>query len=329
MSSSIQSALHDGGPVLFLRETGGRALLRPVVRVNARVVVQADRVAVLPGQGHEFVGPLVILHVRAARDLVNLVVAVVADIRRIAAELIRVEFRAHVAAAAPVFIAHAEVGELPGLLAAVLAAQLRHGGDAVKRHVLDPLAHLLHGAAAHVAGDIRLAAQLAAQLHELMRAEGIVLHNAAPVRVHHALARFLRADAVLPVILVCKAAARPAQHGNADIPQRLHNVGAHPVHVRNGAVFSHEEAVVDAAAQVLRKVAVDVAVDHSSLSGCVDEKICHVRILISVIGKKLSCAAGAEGGNYASFTSKKQQSVSLPVSSRLRLSGWEPPAVRQ
>ncbi len=121
----------------------------------------------------------------------------------------------------------------------VFFAQVRHGGDAVKSDVLHPLTHLLHRAAAHVSVYISLTAKLLTELEKLVRAEAVVLHHAAPVGVDHLLAGFLRTDAVLPVVLVRKTAARPAQHGNLHLLQGVHHVLAHPVHVGNVGIFSH------------------------------------------------------------------------------------------
>ena len=78
--------------------------------------------------------------------------------------------------------------------------------------------------------------------------------NAAPVGVDHALAVFLGADAVPPVIFVGEAAAGPAKHGDLYGPQRLHRVGAHPVDVADLAVLAHVQAVIDTPAQMLRKM---------------------------------------------------------------------------
>ena len=181
----------------------------------------------------------------------------------------------HVAAAAPALVAHAEVLHLPGLVLAVCPAQVGHGGFPVEGHVLHPLAHLLNGAGAHVAVDVGFAAHLAAELHEFMGAEGVVLHHAAPVGVHHALAVFLGANAVLPVVLVGEAAAGPAQHRQLDVLQGLHHVGAHAVDVGDGGILTHENAVVDAAAQMLGKVAVDVLVDGALLVQLVDDDLAH------------------------------------------------------
>ncbi|MNP72736.1 hypothetical protein D3C76_1693450 [compost metagenome] len=57
-----------------------------------------------------------------------------------------------------------------------------------------------------------------------MRAKVVVLHDTAPVCIDHAFALFPRADAVLPVILIGKTAARPAKHRDAEVAQSLQNI---------------------------------------------------------------------------------------------------------
>ena len=124
---------------------------------------------------------------------------------------IGIVLRRHIAAAAPVFIAHTKIINLPGLLVSVFLAQIRHGGDAVEGHVLHPFAHLLHCAASHVSVHIGLTAKLLAKFKKLVGAEAVVLHHAAPVGVYHLFTVFFGADAVPPVVLVRKTAARPTQ----------------------------------------------------------------------------------------------------------------------
>ena len=118
--------------------------------------------------------------------------------------------------------------------------------------------HLLRGTAPHVAADVRLAAQLVAQPHELVGAKAVVLDHAAPVGVDHALAVCLRADAVLPVVLVGKAAARPAQVGNVQLLECLDYGLVVAMDVGNGGLFSHPETAINAPSKVLREVPVDV-----------------------------------------------------------------------
>ena len=220
--------------------------------------------------------PLVIVHVGAAADLADrMILVIVSHIGLVTAVQIAVVGRAHVAAAAPVFISHAEIIDLPGLLMAVLPALLRHRGNALERHVLDPLGHLAHRAAADIAVDVGLAAQLAAELKILVRPEAVVLHDAAPVGVDHLLAVLLRTDAVLPVILVGEAAARPAQHRNLELLQRLNDVRPHAVHVRDVGVLPDIESLIDASAQVLGEMSVNLRVDVGNFLLIIDYKLCH------------------------------------------------------
>ena len=268
------------GEVVFVRiEIGCAALLVPCMRHG--VVVQGNGVEVTPGTLHQLVRPVPVARAGPAGDAVELIVAIVAAERLVAAVFVGIVFRAHVAAAAPVFIAHAEVFEVERLLVPVRPALLHNGGIARGIHVLHPFRYFAHRAGADVRVDVGFAADLAAQFHELVRAEAVVLHYAAPVRVHHALAGFLRADAVLPVVFIRKAAARPAQHRHADFLQRLHHVRAHAIDVGDVGVFAHIDAAVNAASEVLREMAVDVLVDFlAGLPSRVDGKDCrHLLVL--------------------------------------------------
>ena len=263
--------------VFFLGKIRRAALVLPVARHG--VIVHRKAVHIGRGVGHQHFGPapVGIFHAGsgAAGDLVDLIGTVLLDVGLIAAKQVGIVFRAHISAAAPVFVAHAEIIDLPGLGMAVARALLRHGGIPARSHVFNPFGHLLHGAGADVAVDIGLAANLAAKFHELVRAEAIVLHHASPVGVDHALAVFLRADALLPVIFVGKASARPAQHRQTDAFERLHNVRAHAVDIRDGAVLAHKETVVDAAAEMLGEISVDLRLDDRTRLIREDELLYH------------------------------------------------------
>ena len=263
--------------VFFLGEIRRAALVLPVARHG--VIVHRKAVHIGRGVGHQHFGPapVGIFHAGsgAAGDLVDLIGTVLLDVGLIAAKQVGIVFRAHISAATPVFVAHAEIIDLPGLGMAVARALLRHGGISARSHVFNPFGHLLHGAGADVAVDIGLAANLAAKFHELVRAEAIVLHHASPVGVDHALAVFLRADALLPVIFVGKASARPAQHRQTDAFERLHNVRAHAVDIRDGAVLAHKETVVDAAAEMFGEIAVDLRLDDRARLIREDELLYH------------------------------------------------------
>ena len=203
---------------------------------------------------------MVVVIMRAAGDAVQLVVAVVAGVQAVLAVLVGVILRRHTAAAAPVLVADPEVLELPRLAAAVALAQVAHRAFAVKGDILNPLRHLLHGAAAHVAADIRFAPQLLAQFHKLVRAEVVILDHAAPMGVDHRRALLIRANAVHPVILIGKTAAGPAQDRHLDFLQRLDHILANAVLVRDAGIFAHPVAFIDAASQMFGEVTVNIAV---------------------------------------------------------------------
>ncbi|GEM_PF-2250547 len=107
-----------------------------------------------------------------------------------------------VAAAAPVFVADADVFDFPGFFAAVLLAKIGHLAVAVKGQVFHPIHQFFRRTGTDVAGDIGLAAEQFAQIHELMRPEGVILDDHAPVGVDNARTFFARADAVLPVVFI-------------------------------------------------------------------------------------------------------------------------------
>ena len=138
----------------------------------------------------------------------------------------------------------------------VLGAELSHRAG-LGGHVFDPLGHFLDGAGAHVTADVGLDAQHLAQVQELVGAEGVVLHGAAPVVVHEFLAVLLRADAVHPVVLVGKASAGPAEHGDLQGPEGIQDIGPVTVDVGNGGVLAHPDPFVDAFPEVLGELSVD------------------------------------------------------------------------
>ena len=148
--------------------------------------------------------------------------------------------------------------------------ELCHGGHAVEGHVLHPLAHFLDGAAAHVAVDVGLAPQLAAELEKLVGTEGVVLHHPSPVGVDHPLAALQGPDTVLPVVLVGEAPAGPPEHRHPDLLQSLHHVAAHAVDVGDAAVRLYKNTLVDAPAQVLGEVSVNLRGDAAKGPGFVN-----------------------------------------------------------
>ena len=254
--------LPQSGEVFRPAEIQGAALMLP--HVGDGVVVEAHRVHKSAGDFHQHAGPVVIVRVGPGGDPVGLAGFIIgAEVGGVLAAQVGVELGAHIAAAAPGLVADAPVFHVPGLLSAVGPAQVRHGGLPAHVAILYPVGELLDGAAAHVAGEVGLAPQLAAQLQKLMGAEGVVLRDAAPVGVDDLFTALPGADAVLPVVGVGKAAAGPAQHGDTQSPQGLDHVRAHPVFVGDAGALAHVDAVVDAAPQVFRELAVNIPVDDA------------------------------------------------------------------
>src|SRR5690242_3202179 len=144
---------------------------------------------------------------------------------------------AHPSAATPGFVAHAPVSDAKRLSRTVLDAFF--GERASRRHVaiLDPVAHFLRRAAAHVSGEVWFRANETAETDEFVRAEAAVLHVAAPVNVDALGSRFGGSDAVAPVIVVRVAAAGPAQNRDAQFFQILDRLAAIAVDIRNWRIF--------------------------------------------------------------------------------------------
>ena len=186
---------------------------------------------------------------------------IITHIGVISSEKIAVILRLHTAAAAPAFIANAEIFQPPRLLVPVFCAQARHRRISVKGHILDPFIHFRDRAGTYVSVDICVTAKLAAQFKKFMCAERIVLYHTAPVGVDHPLSFRFITDTVFPVIFVRKAAARPAEHGNTHFFQRIYHITAHTVYVRNFGIFAHINAFVDTSAEMLGKMAVNVFID--------------------------------------------------------------------
>ena len=122
--------LAQGGVIFGLRKGGGAALVLPV-RAGHGIIVHGDGVHKTGVVLHQHFHPVVIRFGRAAGDAIQFVFAVVAAIGLVTAVFVGVIFRAHVAAAAPVLVANAEVLYAVGFLAAVLPTLPYHRGIAV------------------------------------------------------------------------------------------------------------------------------------------------------------------------------------------------------
>ena len=223
--------------------------------------MQAEPVHEPARLAHQHLGPPVVAGVGPTGDFVDAVVAVVADVRLVAAVEVGVVLRPHVAPAAPVLVPHAEEGELPRLLPSVLPAKFRHLRLAGERDVFDPLRHLLDCAAPHVAADVRIRADHLAEVQEFMGSEVVVLDHATPVGVDPPRALLPEADPVHPVVLVGEAAARPAEDRRLQLLQGFDDVDADAPDIGDRRVLAHPHAFVDAAPEVLGEVPVDLPAD--------------------------------------------------------------------
>ena len=198
---------------------------------------------------------------RAGSDAINPVARIILHERVVAAEIVRIKFRRHLTAATPAFVADADERNLPRLGPPVFPAQIAHHRIGRGGHVFNPFGQFLDRAAADVAADVGRGADLIAEIQKLVRAELVVLHHAAPGRVDSLWTLIARADAVLPMILIRETAARPADDGNFNFFQRGDDVIANPARVRNGTVLANPDAIVNATAQVLGKLPVNVPAD--------------------------------------------------------------------
>ncbi|MNI05969.1 hypothetical protein D3C73_589370 [compost metagenome] len=228
-----------------------------------RIGVQAQPIHELSGFPHQHFRPVVVIHIGASGNFVELVVPVIARISLVTAVQVRIIFRTHVASAAPVLVPDAKIFQRPRLLVPIPGPQSGHWRLTVKGHIFHPFGHLLHGTAAYIAADVRLAFQQLAEPEELMCAEMVVLDNPAPVGVDHPLAGFWKADTVLPVILIGEAAARPAQHGNIELAQRSNHIIADTVCIRNRRILAHPNAFIDTSAEMLGEMPVNIFINFT------------------------------------------------------------------
>ena len=121
--------------VVSVRIEAGRGTFVLPVGADGGVVVQRQAVHHAARAAHQRFGPFIVGRFRAgagaARDFVQAVIAVVVKVGLIAAVFVGVVVDGHVAAAAPVLVAHAEVLDVPRALLAVCLAQVAHGRLAV------------------------------------------------------------------------------------------------------------------------------------------------------------------------------------------------------
>ena len=167
----------------------------------------------------------------------------------------------HVAAAAPAFVSYSPPAHFVGFGVAVFAALQHQRGVVVRVEVFHPTGHFLHRAAAHVGGQVGLGIQQLAQLQKFVGAEAVILQVVAPPHVQHLRALRRGPDAVAPVVGVGEAAAGPAQVGHLDFLQRLHHVQPDAALLGHVQLFIYPKTIVNAAAQMLSELPVDVPAD--------------------------------------------------------------------
>src|SRR5882724_7611514 len=102
----------------------------------------------------------------------------------------------------------------------------------------------------------------------------IVFDDAAPMSVEDRRALFAWADSILPMILIGETTTRPAEHGDFDFLEGSDDIIANPAGVGNRAVLADPNAFVNASAEVLGELAVDIAVDSSAGLVGVNDQFC-------------------------------------------------------
>src|SRR5206468_3852286 len=130
--------------------------------------------------------------------------------------------------------------------------------------IRNPVGELLRRARSYVGRHIRLRANQAAEAHKLVNSE-LVGFGCLETRGHPPLpvivsARAPRrpANAGAPVVRVRKTATRPTQVRRADSPHIVDKLRADSVRVRDLRTAAHPNAVINHAAQVFDKVAVEM-----------------------------------------------------------------------
>ena len=108
-----------------------------------------------------------------------------------------------------------------------------------------------------------------------MCTEAVIFSNAAPVCIDHLLTAFLGTDAVLPVILVSKASARPTENRDLHLLQSCDHVITHAVCIGNIGILADINPFVNASSQMLGEMTLDLRINVAKFFVCVDEKLVH------------------------------------------------------
>ena len=109
-----------------------------------------------------------------------------------------------------------------------------------------------------------MAADLLDKIHELIGAETVGVDHAAPRGVEGCRPLPGRTDSLAPVVLIGKAAARPAHIGHLQRAKGRHNVGANPACIRDRRIRSNPNAVVESVSEILSKLTEKVVIDLRS-----------------------------------------------------------------
>jgi len=186
---------------------------------------------------------------------------IITGIGSIATELTGIEFRGHVTTAAPAFVTNAPETNSPWSRVTVFSTELAHRADTVEVEVFYPFGHFFYSTATYVCRDVGFSVQEFAEVHEFVGTERVVFGNAAPVGVHHFRAIGSFTDTVTPVVFICKAATRPAEVRDVDLFECINDIEADAVFFRYVQGGVYPETTVNAVAEVLGEVTIDVAAD--------------------------------------------------------------------
>ena len=162
-------------------------------------------------------------------------------------------------AATPHFIAQAEIAQLVRSLAPICRALFGGRGRRWCSHIFKPFGSVLHCARTDVNRNIGFGTNLFGKVHEFMRTERVGFRHACPDMVDGCFA--FGANAVAPVIFIGKATAGPTHNGDLDGLECANNIAANTAHIRDFAILANPDAAVNAGAQMLGKLAENVAVD--------------------------------------------------------------------
>ena len=194
---------------------------------------------------HQHRRPVVVIVRGTTGNTIESVLSLVPEIGVVFAIFVRIILRCHITATAPSLVTDTEILHMPSLVTAVLAAKTSHRRIAVTGHILHPLSHLLYCAATYVTTDIGFAVEHLAEVQELMGTEGVILDSSAPVVVTQRRTLVFGTNTVHPVIVVSKAAARPAHHGNLQCLQCLKDILTVAFDVGDRGVLTNPETSVD------------------------------------------------------------------------------------